>query len=94
MRRRSFTAHRSFSLHPKVALGRLYRDVHEEELDLVQFAAGEVAQSDTGASQIVRGQLIDASGGGRIPHDVPLTHYRLKAVDSLPTKSRLAAKAA
>jgi hypothetical protein len=26
-----------------------------------------VAQSGTGASQIVRGQIIDAGGGGRIP---------------------------
>ena len=35
--------------------GRLIRDVSEEDLDLVQVAAGEVAQSGTGASQIVRG---------------------------------------
>ena len=40
---------------PEVALGRLIRDVSEEDLDLVQVAAGEVAQSGTGASQIVRG---------------------------------------
>ena len=40
---------------PEVALGRLNRDVPEEDLDPVQVAAGEVAQSGTGASQIVRG---------------------------------------
>ena len=31
-------------LTPEVALGRLDRDVPKDELDLVQFAAGEVAQ--------------------------------------------------
>jgi hypothetical protein len=40
---------------PEVALGRLNRDLPEEDLDLVQVAAGEVAQSGTCASQIVRG---------------------------------------
>jgi hypothetical protein len=40
---------------PEVALGRLNGDVPEEDLDRVQVAAGEVAQSGTGASQIVRG---------------------------------------
>ena len=62
MPRRSFTAHRSVCLLPEVALGRLNRDVPEEELDLVQFAAGEVAQSSTGASQIVRPPLTDEIG--------------------------------
>ena len=49
---------------PEVTLGRLDRDVPEQKLDLVQFAAGQVAQSRTGASQVVRGQLRDAGFGG------------------------------
>ena len=68
-------------LAPEVALGRLNRDVPEEELDLVQFAAGEVAQSSTGASQIVRGQIIDAGGGGRI---FRTTSHRTFAVIPFP----------
>ena len=35
-------------------------DVSEQELDLIQFATGEVAQAGTGAPQVVRGQLVDA----------------------------------
>jgi hypothetical protein len=42
---------------PEVALGRLNRDVPEEELDLIQFAACEVAQPGTGSSQIVLASL-------------------------------------
>jgi hypothetical protein len=49
---------------PKSA--RLYRAVPEEKLDLIQFAAGEVAQPGTGSSQIVRRQLRDAGFGGRM----------------------------
>ena len=49
---------------PEVALGCLNRDMPEEELDLVQFAPGEVTQSGTCAAQIVRGQLGDIRLGG------------------------------
>jgi hypothetical protein len=35
---------------PEVALGCLNRDVPKEELDLVQFAPGEMTQPGTGAS--------------------------------------------
>jgi hypothetical protein len=56
---------------PEVALRRLNRDMPEEELDLVQFTAGEGTQPGTRSSQIVRGPLGDARLGGRIPHDVP-----------------------
>jgi hypothetical protein len=45
----------------------------EQELDLVQFAPGEVTQAGTGAAQIVRGQLGDIRLGGRVPHDVQST---------------------
>ena len=58
-------------LAPEVALGRLYRNVPKEELDLVQFPAGEVTQPGTRAAQVVWGQLGDARFGGRMPRDVP-----------------------
>ena len=64
---------------PEVALGRLDRDVPEQKLDLVQFAAGQVAQSRTGASQVVRSQLRDAGFGGRRANDIP-QHLRGHAV--------------
>jgi hypothetical protein len=55
----------------------LDRDVPEEKLDLVQFAAGQVAQSRSGASQVVRGQLRDAGFGGRRANDVPQHRFEI-----------------
>src|SRR5688500_3045600 len=53
-------------LASEVALGRLNRDVPEQELNLVQFATREMAQTGTSASEVVGCQLVDAgpSGGG------------------------------
>lgn len=61
---------------PKVALSRLDRDVPEEELDLVQFAAGQVAQACACPTQIVWRQLGDIRLGGRVSDDVPLPGFR------------------
>jgi len=41
----------------EVALGCLNRDMSEQELDLVQFATGEVTQPRARASQIVRREV-------------------------------------
>jgi hypothetical protein len=58
----------------EVALRRLNRDVTEQELDLVQFAACELAETGTRASQVVRRQLVDAgtsrSGAHYVPQDL------------------------
>jgi hypothetical protein len=43
-------------LAPEVTLGRLNRNVPKEELDLVQFTAGQMTQPGTRAPQIVRCQ--------------------------------------
>jgi hypothetical protein len=43
----------------------------EEELDLVKFATRQVAQTGTGASQVVRSELLDAAAGCRRTDDVP-----------------------
>jgi hypothetical protein len=45
-------------LASEIALRRLDGNVAEQELDLVQFAARQVAQTRTGSSQIVRRQFI------------------------------------
>jgi hypothetical protein len=42
-------------LASEVALGRLDGDVAEQELDLIQFAARDVAKPRAGAPQVVRG---------------------------------------
>ena len=44
-------------LSPEVALGRLDRDVTEQELDLIQFDAGKMAETGAGAPQVMRGSL-------------------------------------
>ena len=74
-------------LAPEVALGGLNRHVPKEELDLVQFAAGEVTQPRTRASQIVRRQLGDARLGGRVPNKVP-EHLRRHPTRGAPRASR------
>ena len=51
-------------LASEIALRRLDGNVAEQEVDLVQFAARQVAQTRTGSSQIVRRQLVD---GGAWP---------------------------
>jgi len=45
---------------PEVALRRLNRDIPEETLDLIQFAAGLATESRTRATKIVRRELLDA----------------------------------
>jgi hypothetical protein len=45
--------------------------VSEEELDLIQFAAGEIAEARARPSQVVRRELIDASAVGSVADDVP-----------------------
>jgi hypothetical protein len=39
----------------EVALSRLDGDVAEQELNLIEFAAREVAQAGAGAAEVVRG---------------------------------------
>src|SRR5918994_1133052 len=57
----------------------------EEELDLIQFAARQVAQTGAGASQVVRRQFGDASRGGRRPYDVPGNLRRHPLPQTRPT---------
>jgi hypothetical protein len=68
-------------LAPKVALGRLDRDVAEQKLDLIRFAAGEVAETGAGAPQVVRGQLVDPCASRRrapFTRRIPATSSGLK----------------
>ena len=51
----------------------------EEELDLVKFAAGEMAKRRTCPSQIVGRQLIDSSSLGGSLDDL-LKHFRRHAL--------------
>ena len=45
-------------LASEIALRRLDGDVAEQELDLIQFAARQVAQTGASAPQVVRGELV------------------------------------
>jgi hypothetical protein len=40
-------------------------DVAKQKLDLIQFAAREVAETGAGASQVVRGQLVNPGASRR-----------------------------
>src|SRR5207247_10853160 len=55
----------------EIALGRLDRDVAQEELDLVEFAAGQMTQSRARAPKIVRRQLVDVGACSGRPNDIP-----------------------
>jgi hypothetical protein len=55
----------------EVALSRLDGDVAEQKLDLIEFAAGEVAKASAGATEVVRGQLVGARARRRCSDDVP-----------------------
>jgi hypothetical protein len=46
-------------LASKVAFGCLDGDVAEQELDLIQFTAGEMAETGAGAPRVVRSELVD-----------------------------------
>jgi len=47
-------------LAAEVALGRLDRHVAQQELDLVEFTAGQVAQPRARATQVIGRELLDA----------------------------------
>jgi len=60
-----------FLFASEVALGRLDGHVTEQKLDLIQFAAHEVAETGAGAPQIVWGQFVDARASRGSADDVP-----------------------
>jgi hypothetical protein len=66
-------------LASKIALRCLDGDVSEQELDLIEFATLEVAETGTGTAKVVRGKLLDAGASRRGADDVP-EHLRRHAV--------------
>jgi hypothetical protein len=52
-------------------LGGLNRDVSQEKLDLIQFAACDVTQSRTGSPEVVWCQLFNTSCFGCLFEDPP-----------------------
>jgi hypothetical protein len=55
----------------EVLLGRLHADMPEEELDLLQFASRNVAQTGTCTLQIVRGKVAKLSFRGKLLDHAP-----------------------
>ena len=55
----------------EVALGRLYRDVAEEKLDLLQLPAGGAAEPSATSTKIMRCEFGHADFGGELLDDVP-----------------------
>ena len=55
----------------QVALGRLYRDVAEEKLDLLQFAASGTTESSATPPEIVRRKFAHANFCRELFDDVP-----------------------
>jgi hypothetical protein len=65
-----------FLFAPQVTFSGLNRSVSEQELDLLQFAAGQVAQTRTGTPQIMRREVLDAGTLGSGLHHVPNRFWR------------------
>jgi len=71
----------------EVALGRLYRDVTEEKLDLLQFPATSTTEASATPPEIVRRELAHASFGRELLDDVPdelLRYSKSSGVRSYP----------
>src|SRR3974377_440691 len=72
-------------LAPEVPFCRLDRDVPEQELDLIQFAAGQMAQTGTGATQIMRSEPLDTGTGCSLPNHLP-EHLRRHPLAPAPAR--------
>jgi hypothetical protein len=66
----SLTAMRS-SVCSRGTFRRLHADVSKKELDLLQFASGNVAQTGTCASQIMRSKVAELSFRGKLLDNAP-----------------------
>jgi hypothetical protein len=56
----SFTACRSFRLHPRM-LSSLNRRMAKQELNLFKFAPGQVTESCARATQVMRSEILDVA---------------------------------
>lgn len=56
---------------PEVPLRRLNRNVSQQELNLVQFSAGDVAQPRTRTAEIIWRQPLNSRASRRRPNDAP-----------------------
>jgi hypothetical protein len=72
-------------LAPEIALRGLHADVPEQELDLVEFAAGQVAQTGARAAEIV-GRNIHQSAAGRSSLDHAPDNLGAEAIRRYPTR--------
>ncbi len=70
-----------FLLAAQVAFGRLNRCVAEQELHLLQLSTSQMAQPGACPTQVVRGQVLDASALRRGFHNMP---YRFRCEPVAP----------
>ncbi len=70
-------------LATEILFGRLDGDVSEQELNLVQLAAGKVALAGAGGPQVVRGKFWNIGSRGRGFHNFP-KHLRSHTIAPRP----------
>jgi hypothetical protein len=71
-------------LAAEVPLGRLNRDVSEQELNLLQLATRRMAESDTCPPEVMRREPINARFTGVVPNDVPDCFLRQAVTPGAP----------
>ena len=74
-----------FLFAPEVPLRRLDGDMPQEKLDLLELAAGQMAQPRASTAQIVWSQFLDAGACRRRPDDIP-EHLRRHPVAPDPPR--------
>jgi hypothetical protein len=58
----------------------------EQKLNLIQFAAGEMAEMGAGAAKVMRSKLLDTCTSGSLPNDFP-NHLRRHSITPDPSGS-------
>ena len=79
---------------PEVTLGRLHGDVAEEELDLLQFAAGCATEPSATPPKIVRPKLAHTDFRRKLFDDVPNELLRHHFAPNRPSATHAAEEAA
>ena len=73
-------------LAPEISFCSLDGDMPQEELDLIQFATGKVAQAGAGATKVMRSEFLDTGACGSLSNNPP-NDFRRHSIAPDPSDS-------